>query len=403
MEEKMQKEINIFQSLKKIDNTTDYLNGGNKIEYVTRQLKEKTIYCKSIISALRSLDEMELITYEDHQESTKEYLDLKNQVYRKQDQVRMLEENYHALYEKASKCIRIYNENLDFLNQTSGSITPRPQWERFGEVCALGNDRWENLINGKSSEEILDLIKQDIALESGNELIKSKLNFSNTIDGIPKHLRYFKKVQSYVLNKKTLCEIITNIWQTRIKNMTSKTREQPLSNYVYHHYEQKFVTDELIFEKTYSIDEACKKFMDDKYIFLFHEIINFRSIYFNKSELRRLLADCFKGKTEVEINELVVVAFANSSVNDEGNQVDYTSILPRSIYSHWTPFCDKLFVQFENERKTYCEQLLDHLQGMLDMTVNDLMNAFAALDPDLSENEFNRYVKWLFHHEKKKN
>lgn len=99
------------------------------------------------------------------------------------------------------------------LEATKGNYTPRPDWERAATIIDDGSDKWKEMINNKSSMQLLDTLIQEF---NKNGHTPELFNGLGVTFDVPAHLRYEGKLKNINLNKKDSSTVIIDALKARM-------------------------------------------------------------------------------------------------------------------------------------------------------------------------------------------
>lgn len=152
-----------------------------------------------------------LIKTELSYESIVPRIDYEN-ILKKQNQLNkeynLLKNEYQHL---GQTCLYLVNKTRDLIDernqyynewqQNKSILTPRPDWDKVSNIIDGGIERWKFLSSGKSSQELVDILIQEILNGNQNELNNEKDYFDTVGDDLsvlpflrmPKHKRVFNR------------------------------------------------------------------------------------------------------------------------------------------------------------------------------------------------------------------
>lgn len=100
------------------------------------------------------------------------------------------------------------------LQEIQRTSTPRPDWNKCESVIAGGPERWLTLAEGKNSDQLVDVLLEEI----GNALLREKdffpgLGFG---DSVPAFLRFDGPVENKKPTKKEVVHLLEDAWKERL-------------------------------------------------------------------------------------------------------------------------------------------------------------------------------------------
>jgi len=104
-----------------------------------------------------------------------------------------------------------FHSELQEIQRTS---TPRPDWSKCEDVVAGGPDRWQMLAEGKNSDQLVDVLLEEI----GEGLLREKDFFPGLGYGeaIPPFLRFDGLVENKKPTKKDVINLLKDAWKQRL-------------------------------------------------------------------------------------------------------------------------------------------------------------------------------------------
>ncbi|EMP26877.1 Translin-associated factor X-interacting protein 1 [Chelonia mydas] len=156
----------------------------------------------------------DVVPRRDFESQEKKYSDLFEKMEVLQKDFDDLQKEYDTLLEIHQETVEerdcFYNE----LQQVQRSSTPRPDWAKCAEVISGGPVRWSYLEEGKTSDQLVDVLLEEI----GTGVLKEKDSFPGLGKGdkVPVYLRYEGQVKNKKLNKKDVVNIVKEIWKEKV-------------------------------------------------------------------------------------------------------------------------------------------------------------------------------------------
>ncbi|XP_021076042.1 translin-associated factor X-interacting protein 1 isoform X2 [Mus pahari] len=188
---------------------------------------------------------------------------------------------------------QFYNE-LQEIQRTS---TPRPDWTKCESVIAGGPERWLVLAEGKNSDQLVDVLLEEI----GMGLLREKdffpgLGFG---DSIPPFLRFDGPVKNKKPSKKEVVSLLKDAWKER----TAEEQKESFPDFFFNFLERRFgVNDAMAW--AYTIFENIKLFHSSEIMNQFYAVLmgkNLESVYINQKEtVSHLLKELISVDTQNE-------------------------------------------------------------------------------------------------------
>ncbi|XP_023565188.1 translin-associated factor X-interacting protein 1 isoform X3 [Octodon degus] len=290
-----------------------------------------------------------------------------------QEQLDSLRADYEEVRKEHEILLQLHMTTLKERDQFSSELqdiqrtsTPRPDWTKCGDIVAGGPDRWQVLAEGKNSDQLVDVLLEEI----GEGLLREKDFFPGLGYGeaIPPFLRFDGPVQNKKPSKKDVVNLLKDAWKERLA-------EEQLTESVY--INQKETTAQLL-----------------------KEMINADSQnegLITMEQLSTILRNTFPVKTEEHIQELMEAAgwHPNSSNAD---LFDYRLLFTENEEGQSEPFVQKVWEQYMVEKDEYLQELKQELGLELyeDVTLAKMRRALMTIDPTLDKQNLNTHLSWAF-------
>uniref|UniRef100_A0A8D2IW71 Translin-associated factor X-interacting protein 1 N-terminal domain-containing protein n=1 Tax=Varanus komodoensis TaxID=61221 RepID=A0A8D2IW71_VARKO len=321
------------------------------------------------------------------------------------------EQKYNELADKTILEVykQVSEERDQFCNDlinVQRSSTPRPKWSKCADVIPGGPERWSVLSEGKSSDQLVDVLLEDL----GTALLRETETFvgRGRSDKIPVYLRCDGLVRNKKLTRKETVGILREIWREKIAS----------DQQFFLTFFQKKYGEALAFDWTYTVYENIKLYQSNEAMSLFHQILtgNVSSLpIVHLQELSNLLKEltaadtantgelmseqftlalkaAFPLKTDEEIQELTEAA---------GYKSEYDTIMYKLLFledeeGKTEPLIMKLKSQYISEKKTYLQELRDELGTLMEVRPDDLKAALCTIDHGLTEQTLDSHICYAF-------
>uniref|UniRef100_A0A8C3SQS2 Translin-associated factor X-interacting protein 1 N-terminal domain-containing protein n=1 Tax=Chelydra serpentina TaxID=8475 RepID=A0A8C3SQS2_CHESE len=322
-----------------------------------------------------------------------------------------LQKEYDTLLEIHQETVEERDHFYNELQQVQRSSTPRPDWAKCAEVISGGPERWSYLEEGKTSDQLVDVLLEEI----GTGVLKEKDSFPGLGKGdkVPVYLKYEGQVKNKKLNKKDVVNILKEIWKEK-KGKPSSLPDFFLS------YLQKRYGDSSAFEWAYTIYENIKLYRSNEAMSLFYDILSGKvdeGLYHGQNQLianllKELTASdssnsgtlmteqfnlalraAFPLKSSDQIQELIDASrYKTESTED---LIDYRALFTEDEEGNAEPFIAKVRSQYASEKQEYLRELRNEL-GHAEVKVDDLKPAFCAIDPAIDDLTLDAYICLAF-------
>ncbi|XP_053126569.1 translin-associated factor X-interacting protein 1 isoform X2 [Hemicordylus capensis] len=341
------------------------------------------------------------------------------------EKMQILQKDFEELQEEYDTMLEIHKQVSeerdqfynDFLD-VQRSSTPRPYWGKCAEVIPGGVERWQTLSKGKTSDQLVDVLLEDL----GAALLREKDTFValGRSEKVPVFLRCDGMVRNKKLTKKEVVAILREIWKEKMTIDLQKGRRTSLSEFFLNFFQRRY-GDAIAFDWTYTIFENIKLFRTNETMSLFYRILigNLdEGVYHSHlqqltSLLRELsivdssntgqltseqfsvaLKSAFPSKTEEQIQELT--ESAGYKLENPEDLVMYKLLFLEDEEGKTEPLIAKLKKQYNNDKKSYLRELRAELGTLEEVRPDDLRAAFVILDPGLAEHILDTYISLAF-------
>nr|XP_016851707.1 PREDICTED: translin-associated factor X-interacting protein 1 [Anolis carolinensis] len=343
----------------------------------------------------------------------KNYNELADKMAALQKDFQDLQSEYDTLLDVHKQLSEERDQYYNELISVQRASTPRPDWDKCADVISGGLERWSILSEGKTSDQLVDVLLEDL----GTGLLKEKDAFvgKGKNEKVPIFLRCDGLVRNKKLSKKEVVALLREIWRDKIAFDQQRSK---LAEFFLNFFQKKY-GDVFAFDWTYTIFENIKLYRSNETMTMFHNIlmgtldegvyhshIQQLSTLFkeltaadtvNTGELTNeqfalALKTVFPSKTEEEIQELLEAAGYRSELDS----ISYRSLFYEDDEGKTQLLVTKIKNQYLNEKQTYLRELRTELGTRLEVKPDDLRAAFCAIDPGLPEQTLDSYISWAF-------
>ncbi|XP_027474887.2 translin-associated factor X-interacting protein 1 isoform X2 [Zalophus californianus] len=311
-----------------------------------------------------------------------------------------------------------FHSELQEIQRTS---TPRPDWSKCEDVVAGGPDRWQMLAEGKNSDQLVDVLLEEI----GEGLLREKDFFPALGYGedIPPLLRFDGLVENKKPSKKDVVNLLKDAWKLRLV----EEQKEKFPDFFFSFLEHRFGPGEAM-AWAYTIFENIKLFRSNEVMSQFYAVLmgkRSESVYIKQKEtvaqllkemtnadsqneglitmenLSTVLKSTFPFKKEEKIQELMEAGgwHPNSSNADLINYPSLFIEVPTSDEEGQSmPFVQKLWEQYVDEKDEYLQELKQELGLELrdEVTLPKVREALMNIDPGLDKQTLNGYLSRAF-------
>ncbi|KAL8194839.1 UNVERIFIED_CONTAM: hypothetical protein K2H54_036967 [Gekko kuhli] len=322
------------------------------------------------------------------------------------EKMTVLETDFQDLQEEYNTMLEVHRQIAEERDQFYNELinvqrisTPRPDWDKCAEVISGGPERWNALSEGKTSDQLVDVLLEDL----GALILREKETFVplGKSEKVPIYLRYDGMVRNKKLTKK------------------EKGKRSSLPEFFLNYFQRKY-GDAIAFDWTYTTYEMMKLYRSNEAMSLFFNILTGNldeGIYHTQlQQLGDLLKElnnvdsantgqltseqfigalkaAFPLKTDEQIQELVDAAGYRPETPEEF--ILYRLLFLEDEEGRPEPLVSKLKDQYINEKQTYLRELRAEL-GSMEVRPDDLRAALCIVDPGLLDQTLELYLTHAF-------
>ncbi|XP_074170810.1 translin-associated factor X-interacting protein 1 isoform X2 [Rhinolophus sinicus] len=341
-----------------------------------------------------------------------------------QEQLDSLRDDYKEVRKEHEILLQLHMSTLkerdqfySELQEIQRTSTPRPDWTKCEDVVAGGPGRWQILAEGKNSDQLVDVLLEEI----GEGLLREKDFFSGLgyEESVPPFLRFDGVVENKKPTKKDVVKLLRDAWKERL----AEEQKEKFPDFFFNFLERRFGPAEAM-AWAYTIFENMKLFRSNEIMSQFYAILmgeRSESVYIKQKEtttellkemtsvdsqneglltmeqLRTVLKSTFPFKKEEKIQELMEAGgwHPNSSNAD---LLNYHSLFIEDEEGQSVPFVQKLWEQYLDEKDKYLQELKQLLGLELrdEVTLPKVREALMTIDPKLDKQTLNSYLSQAF-------
>uniref|UniRef100_A0A669QR22 Translin-associated factor X-interacting protein 1 N-terminal domain-containing protein n=1 Tax=Phasianus colchicus TaxID=9054 RepID=A0A669QR22_PHACC len=276
-------------------------------------------------------------------------------------EMKTLRKDFEQLHEEYETLLEIHRETAEErdsfhtqLQEAERSHTPRPNWAKCSEVIPGGVERWGCLAEGKSSNQLVDVLLEEI----GTGVLKEMNVFHGWGKGdkVPVYLRYEGDIKNKKPTKKDVVNILKDIWREKI----ALDQQQSSLPEFFLSYLQKKYGDASAVEWSYNLYEYMRLCPSNHIMSSFYEILTGKvgNPCLCAAPLMAL-KEAFPLKRRDAIQELVDASRFN--LDSDEDLIDYTSLFKEDEEGNPEPFVAKLRNQYISEKQEYLQELKNSL------------------------------------------
>nr|XP_047924881.1 translin-associated factor X-interacting protein 1 isoform X5 [Anser cygnoides] len=212
----------------------------------------------------------DVVPRRDFESLEKKYSDLQQEMETLRKDFDQLRKEYQTLLEIQRETAEERDNFFTELQQAQRSCTPRPNWAKCSEVIPGGADRWGCLAEGKTSDQLVDVLLEEI----GTGLLQEMNVFPGWGKGdkVPVYLRHEGEVKNKKLTKKDVVSILKDIWKQKIA-LEQQTGKRPVLPEFFLSYLQKKYGDTSAMEWSYTLYENMRLCPSNHVMSSFYDIL----------------------------------------------------------------------------------------------------------------------------------
>ncbi|CAF3458598.1 unnamed protein product [Rotaria sp. Silwood1] len=322
-------------------------------------------------------------------------------------------------------------------------LTPRPDWDK----CSYLITQWKILSIGKTSEQLVDVLINEIihedTKENNNEDFSIMINNKNDLNSKNTFFEQLcidisfedKFIKNRHMRRRITGLLIKEIWSNKLfdENKFEKKINIKLIDYVFNYLIKRFHSKEIAIEIGYNIKDACNRYQNNYEINLFWQILTGQieeNVYhYEMKEFARILQyliklcphsssqsllwtirwsdlvtalhELYPYWTNKRISYLIMAAERDlQQSSKERNDLEFLLLFTEDDEGHIGEFLMNIRQQLQLDKTEYIEKIKDLLIGYPLVSINQFKQVVQLVDPNISKNELQRYVNWVFELEK---
>ncbi|KAM7058220.1 translin-associated factor X-interacting protein 1 isoform 2-T2 [Molossus nigricans] len=341
-----------------------------------------------------------------------------------QEQLESLRDDYEEVRKEHEILLQLHMSTLKERDQFHSELqeiqrtsTPRPDWTKCKDVVAGGPDRWHMLAKGKNSDQLVDVLLEEI----GEGLLREKDFFPGLgyEESIPSFLRFDGVVENKKPSKKDVVNLLKDAWKERL----AEEQKEKFPDFFFNFLERHFGPADAM-AWAYTIFEYIKLFHSNEIMSQFYAILMEKmseSVYIKQKEtvtqllkemtnvdsqneglltmeqLSTVLKSTFPIKKEEKIQELMEAGGWHSN-SSNADFLNYHSLFMEDEEGHSMPFVQKLWEQYMDEKDEYLQELKQELGLELhdEVTLPKVRETLMIIDPSLDKQTLNSYLSQAF-------
>ncbi|KFW05919.1 Translin-associated factor X-interacting protein 1, partial [Eurypyga helias] len=338
-------------------------------------------------------------------------------------ETKTLQKDFDQLHKEYETLLEIHRETAaerdsfcTQLQRVQHNCTPRPDWAKCSEVIPGGADRWGCLAAGKTSDQLVDVLLEEI----GTGVLREISAFPGWGKGdvVPVYLRHEGEVKNKKLTKKDVVNILKDVWKAKIALEQQTGKRSSLPEFFLSYLQKKY-GDAAAMEWSYTLCEHMRLCRSNHVLSSFRDVLTGKVAeeqYHGQNELvsnlRKELAACdssnsgsltsdhtavreaFPLKREESIQELL--AASRYKLDSTEDLIDYASLFKEDEEGNAEPFVAKLRSQYVREKQEYLGQVKNELGDLTEVRADDLKTAFCTIDPAIDDRTLDTYISLAY-------
>ncbi|XP_009892786.1 PREDICTED: translin-associated factor X-interacting protein 1 [Charadrius vociferus] len=356
----------------------------------------------------------DVVPRRDFESLEKKYSDLLQEMKTLQKDFDRLHKEYETLLEIHRQTAEERDNFCTELQRVQHNCTPRPNWAKCSEVIPGGAERWGCLAAGKTSEQLVDVLLEEIGTGALKEI--NVFPGWGKGDDVPVYLRHEGEVKNKKLTKQDVVNILKDVWKEKIALEQQTGKRSSLPEFFLSYLQKKY-GDAAAIEWSYTLYENMRLCRSNHVLSSFYDILTGKvgeEQYHGQnrliSNLRKELAardsshggaltserfstavrEAFPLKRNTSIQELVDAS--RYELDSTEDLINYVSLFKEDEEGNAAPFIAKLRSQYVREKQEYLRQLKNKLGDLTEVKTDDLKTAFHMINPDIDDQTLDTYI-----------
>ncbi|KAM6380745.1 translin-associated factor X-interacting protein 1 [Pluvialis apricaria] len=336
-------------------------------------------------------------------------------------EMKTLRKDFDRLHKEYETLLEIHRETAEErdnfcaeLQRVQHNCTPRPNWAKCSEVIPGGAERWDCLAAGKTSEQLVDVLLEEIGTGALKEI--NVFPGWGKGDKVPVYLRHEGEVKNKKLTKKDVVNILKDVWKEKIALEQQTGKRSSLPEFFLSYLQKKY-GDATAMEWSYTLYENMRLCRSNHVLSSFYDILTGKvgeEQYHGQnrlvSSLQKELAardsshggaltserfstavrEAFPLKRNESIQELVDAS--RYELDSTEDLINYVSLFKEDEEGNAAPFVATLRSQYVREKQEYLRQLKNKLGDLTEVKADDLKTAFCTIDPHIDDQTLATYI-----------
>ncbi|XP_035867923.1 translin-associated factor X-interacting protein 1 isoform X3 [Phyllostomus discolor] len=192
--------------------------------------------------------------------------DLQEQLDSLRDDYEEVRKEHEILLQLHMSTVKERDQFYSELQEIQRTSTPRPNWTKCESVVAGGPDRWHMLAEGKNSDQLVDVLLEEI----GEMLLQEKDFFPGL--GYGESVPPFLRVDGVVENKKPTKKDVVNLLKDAWKERLAEEQKEKFSDFFFSFLERRFGPADAM-AWAYTVFENIKLFHSNEIMSQFYAVL----------------------------------------------------------------------------------------------------------------------------------
>ncbi|XP_064611191.1 translin-associated factor X-interacting protein 1-like isoform X2 [Liolophura sinensis] len=343
------------------------------------------------------------------------------------DDFRKLQAEHNALLDVNKQIVQQRDEFYVESEKLRRNATPRPDWDRCADYVQGGVMRWKELSEGKTSNELVDVLLQEMASGGvGDGGGAEYFDGQGTGPEVPPYLRCEGHVRNRRLGKRDCALLIKDIWREK----SAQDAESPdgkrssLAEFLYTYLTRKFGLEQMVVEWGYNLHDALQRYSHDESLGLFWGVLTGEvdeEVYhsqlqimanlvnhltkvdvekgnpgkLSREEFQQVLKEFFPQIPEDRLTRLMKAVDIELETK-EADELEYKNLFMEDDEGKTGPFLEEVKKYTDDQKEEYVDNIISALGDVTSVSVDDLKKAIATTDPEIDQRNMDKYILWTF-------
>ncbi|XP_035754745.1 translin-associated factor X-interacting protein 1 isoform X2 [Egretta garzetta] len=212
----------------------------------------------------------DVVPRRDFESLENKYSDLLREMKTLQKDLNQLRKDHEALLGIQAETTEEQDNLRAELQRVQRNRTPRPNWAKCSEVIPGGAERWGGLAKGKSSDQLVDVLLEEI----GTRMLRERDIFPGWGKGdrVPVYLRHEGEVKNKKLTKKDAVNILKDVWKEKMAQEQQTGQRSSLPEFFLSYLQKKHGAAAAI-EWSYTLYENMRLCRSNHILSSFYDIL----------------------------------------------------------------------------------------------------------------------------------